>query len=219
VTIGDSAVDYEYAKAHYHQLNLGDDRVIAGLSNLVEAIHKYGAKASIELDHSGRLVSPGVIDGRTPIGPSAVYSDDAEASVRVQEMDEAMIARVIENFASACDRCLAAGFEMVMLHGGHGQLLSQFVSPLSNKRTDKYGGNLANRARFVVEILEAVRRRVGDKLALEYRISGDELIPEGLHLEEVIEFIKMIQDKIDLVHVSLGIITDPKSGIYTTLPT
>jgi 2,4-dienoyl-CoA reductase-like NADH-dependent reductase (Old Yellow Enzyme family)/thioredoxin reductase len=212
VTIGDSAVDFDYAPGHYGQLNLGDDSVIAGLSTLAEAVQKYGAKISIELDHSGRLSPPRVINNRNPIAPSPIPSRAEEMMARIegrevicpQEMDQAMIDHVIENFASASYRCLLAGFEMVTIHGGHGQLLSQFVSPFSNKRTDKYGGSLENRARFVVELLAAVRRKVGNRLALEYRISADEIVPGGMHEEETIEFITIIQDMIDLVHVSVG---------------
>lgn len=227
VTVGDSAVDYEYAKGHNGELNLGDDRVIGGLSTLVEAIQRYGAKASIEINHAGRWASPSVLNGRNPIGPSPIPTEGEEVSawregrkkVRVTEMNQDMIDQVIDNFASACYRCLRAGFEMVMLHGGHGHLLGQFVSPHSNKRTDNYGGSLANRARFVIEVLTAIRRKVGNRLALEYRISGDEFVPDGMHEEETIEFIKMIQDKIDLVHVSLGVITAPKYGINLTQST
>ncbi len=227
VTIGDSAVDFDYARGHFGQLNLGDDRVVAGLSTLVEGIQKYGAKISIELDHSGRLSPPRVINGRNPIGPSPIPTKGEEMIaqmeggriVQVTEMNQDMIDQVIDNFASASYRCMMAGFEMVMLHGGHGQLLSQFVSPYSNKRTDNYGGSLENRARFVMEVLTAVRRKVGNRLALEYRISADELVPGGMHEEETIEFIKMIQDKIDLINVSLGgMIAEPKYIAYMAQP-
>lgn len=227
VNIGDSAVDYEYGKGHHGQLNLGDDRVIGGLSYLIETIHRYGAKASIEINHPGRWASPSVLNGKNPIGPSPIPTEgELEASrregrrpVQVQEMSQDMINRVIDSFANACYRCQKAGFEMVMLHGGHGHLLSQFVSPSANRRTDSYGGSLANRAKFVIEVLTAIRKKVGDNLALEYRISGDELIPEGMHEEETIEFIKMIENKIDLIHVSIGVITAPKYGVYTIQPT
>ena len=227
VTVGDANVDFDYAPGHLGQLNLGDDRVGMGLSTLVEAVQKYGAKASIELNHAGRWASPLVLNGKNPIGPSPVPTEmeemlarlEGRRKVQVTEMNQDMIDQVIDNFASACYRCMGAGFEMVMLHGGHGHLLSQFVSPSSNKRVDSYGGSLENRARFVIELLTAIRRRVGNKLALEYRISGDELIPEGMHEEETIEFIKMIQDKIDLVHVSLGVITHPRYFHYHMPPT
>ena len=227
VNVGDTAVDNEYSRAHYGQLNLGDDSVIAGLSTLVEAIQKYGAKASIELDHSGRLSPPKVLGGKNPIGPSPIPTKGEEVMarmegrepVRVTEMDQDLINRVIDNFVAAACRCMVAGFEMVTIHGGHGQLLSQFVSPCANKRQDQYGGSLENRARFVIELLTALREKVGDSLALEYRISADELVPEGMHLEDNIEFLKMIQDKIDLVNVSIGgMISEPKYIAHMAQP-
>ena len=216
VTVGDVTIDRDYAPGNLGQLNLGDDRVIGGLSTMVEAIQKYGAKISLELNHAGLFASPRVLNGKNPIGPSPIPSKIEEIAaqmegrrkVQVIEMNQDMIDQVVDNYASACYRCLVAGCEMVMIHGGHGWLLSQFTSPCTNKRTDNYGGSLENRARFAIEVLTAIRRKVGDKLAIEYRISADELVPEGMHEEETIEFIKMIQDKIDLVHVSVGVHTD-----------
>jgi 2,4-dienoyl-CoA reductase-like NADH-dependent reductase (Old Yellow Enzyme family)/thioredoxin reductase len=218
VTVGDTAVDFDYAPGHFGMLNLGDDRVMGGLSSMAEAIKRYGAKISIELNHSGRLASPRVLRGRSPIAPSPIPTRAEEIlaraegrpTVKVTEMNQSLIDQVIDHFASACYRCVKAGFDMVMLHGGHGHLLGQFVSPASNKRADAYGGGLENRARFVIELLSAIRKRIGNGLALEYRISADEMIPEGMHEEETIEFLKMIQDKIDLIHVSVGVIGDPR---------
>ncbi len=227
VTIGDAAIDFDYARSHFGQLNLGDDRVVTGLSTLVEAVQKYGAKVSIELDHAGRLSPPKVLNGRNPIGPSPLSTKfeemmaqmEGRMKVQVTEMDQDMIDQVIDNFASACYRCVMAGFEMVMLHGGHGQLLSQFVSPYSNKRTDSYGGSLENRARFVLEVLSTIRRKVGDTLALEYRVSADELVPGGMHEEETIEFLKIIEDQIDLINVSVGMVAEPRYIPYMAQPT
>lgn len=127
VTIGDSSVDLDYAPGHFAMLNLGDDRVMGGLSAMAEAIKRYGAKVSIELNHSGRLASPRVLNGRNPIGPSPIPTRVEEMSARaegrrivqVTEMDRDLIDQVIDHFASACERCLKAGFDMVMLHSGH----------------------------------------------------------------------------------------------------
>ncbi len=204
VNIGDSAVDDECGRAHFMQLNLGRDSVIGGLSTLVEALQKWGALASVEINHTGMLGDPSVL-GRDPIGPSS--------------MDRELIDRVVDGFASACERCLRAGFQTVMLHGGHGNLLSQFASLRTNDRTDEYGGSLENRARFVIEVLDAIRGRVGDRLALEYRISGDEIVAGGMHLDETIEFLRLIQDRIDLVHVSVGGIFDPSAIPFMAQPT
>ncbi|HUT71495.1 MAG TPA: FAD-dependent oxidoreductase [Desulfatiglandales bacterium] len=227
ITIGDTPVDFEYARGHFGQLNLGDDRVIAGLSTMAEAIHTYGAKISIELNHAGRLASPRILNGKNPIAPSPIPPKMEEIAamvegrrkIQITEMNQDLIDQVIDNFASACYRCVEAGFDMVMLHGGHGWLLGQFVSPYSNKRTDAYGGSLENRAKFVVELLTAIRRRVGNRLALEYRVSVDEIVPEGMHEEETIEFLKMIEDKVDLIHASVGVVGDPRCTTRIIRPT
>lgn len=180
VTIGESGVDSEYIKQHGRggSLNMGQDRVVAGLSTLVETIHRYGSVASIELN---------VRSLKTPT-----------------ELTHGEIHRVIDNFADAVGRCIRAGMEMVMIHGGHGHLVSQFFSPPTNKRSDEYGGSLKNRARFAREMLETIRDRVGDRVAIEYRMSADELVPGAVNLDETLEFAGMIQDKIDLLHVSAG---------------
>ena len=212
VTIGESPIDLGYAQAHQFQLNLGDDKVINGLSVLAEAIHRYGAKASIEVAHSGRFT----LNSRETIGPSPIPTNLEETLAkrqgrprfRVIEMDQEMIDAVIKGYTEAVYRCLRAGFEMVMIHGGHGHLISQFLSPFSNKRADQYGGSLENRARFAIEVLTAIREKVGNKLALEYRISANELVAGGMQEEDTIEFVKMIEDKIDLLHVSAGVLSD-----------
>jgi NADPH-dependent 2,4-dienoyl-CoA reductase/sulfur reductase-like enzyme len=128
--------------------------------------------------------------------------------IKVDEMNEDQIYQVAQNFADACFRCQTAGFNMVMLHGGHGHLLSQFLSPYSNKRSDQWGGSLENRARFPFAVLDAVRKKCGPQLIIEYRISLDEMIPEGMRPDETLEFLKIIQDKIDIVHVSAGLLAN-----------
>jgi 2,4-dienoyl-CoA reductase-like NADH-dependent reductase (Old Yellow Enzyme family)/thioredoxin reductase len=215
VTIGESPIDFEYAKGHEFQLNLGDDKVINGLSRIVEAVHRYGAKLSIELHHPGRYVlnKRPVTIGPSPIPAmmeEMIAARDGRPVRPIIEMDQEMIDKVIEHFADAAHRCLRSGFEMVMVHGAHGHLIAQFLSPYTNKRSDGYGGSLENRAKFAIQVLTAIRKKVGDKLALEYRISADEIVKGGLGPDETIEFVKMIEDKIDLLHVSAGILAHPK---------
>ena len=206
VTVGESSIDSVYAKDHFGQLNLDNDGAIGGLSNLAEAVHRYGAKISIEINHSGAGGANGLIGtGKQPVSPSPVFFNFGGRTVQSDAMNLEMIDKIIDQFASACYRCLRAGFDMVMLHGGHGWLLGQFASPYWNKRTDKYGGSLENRARFACQVLDEIRKRVGNQLAIEYRISAEELVPGGMQIDETIEFIKIIQDKIDIVHVTLGV--------------
>lgn len=227
VTIGDSVVDFYQGKEHEAQLNLGDDRILPGLYRLVEAIERHGAVASIEINHGGRFCAPGLLEGRKPMGPSPIPSRaelmfagiEGRRAVPVREMTQEDIDRVIDQYAHAVYNCYQAGFKMVMLHGAHGHLLAQFLSPLANKRRDIYGGSLENRARFAIQVLEAIRKKVGEKMIIEYRISADELVPDGMRLEETIEFIKMIEDKIDLLNVSAGVITEPETNPDFIQPT
>lgn len=227
VTIGDTAIDFEYGKDHDAQINMGDDRVIPGLSTLAEAVHRYGAKISIELNHGGRFAAPGLLGGRNPIGPSSIPSAAEEMfaglegrrRVQVTEMNQDMIDTAIDQYAMAAYRCMIAGFEMVMVHNAHGHLLSQFLSPYSNKRGDSYGGGLENRAKFAMEVYNAIRRKVGNRLAIEMRVSATEHVKGGMELDETIEFIKMVEDKIDLVHVSVGLLTDPMTIPHMIQPT
>lgn len=207
VTLTESFVDFEYAARHEHGIDIVRPHMttyhIEAVRTLVEAIQAHGAIASIQLNHVGHVNHPDEIkDHKNPIGPSAFVREDG---VWVEEMDEEMMDRVADNYANAYLSAKAFGFDMVMLHGGHGWLLSQFISPLSNHRTDKYGGSLENRARFPKMVLDRVRKAVGDDFLIEYRVSGDERIEGGMNLEETIEYCKLIQDKVDMIHVTAGI--------------
>jgi 2,4-dienoyl-CoA reductase-like NADH-dependent reductase (Old Yellow Enzyme family)/thioredoxin reductase len=178
VTLGDSAVNLPAGVRPGQALNLGTDRAIAPLSRFAAAVKKHGALASIQLNY------------HTEIPPAAMTPQD--------------ITDIVTSFAAAARRCLAAGMDMVMVHGAHGQPLSRFASPGGNTRTDAYGGSLENRARLAREVLAAIRERVGDGLAIEYRISAQEYVPGGPALEEQVELAGMLQDSIDLLHVSAG---------------
>ena len=223
VTIGETPVNYNNARRHNYQLNISDERIMAGLCTLLESVHRYGAKLSIELCHAGGS-QLGYPDGIS-VSPGVCKLEEALAKAggrkktRNTVMTQDMIDDVIDEFASSAERCQRAGFEMIMLHGGHGHLLAQFVSPYLNKRTDEYGGDLENRAKFVIQLLDEVRSRVGKKLAIEYRISANELVPGGMVEDETIKFVKMIEDKIDLLHVSSGMLNTPQSAQYLIQPT
>ena len=184
VTVGESAVDSDYGITHAGQLFLDHDNKIPGLSRIADGIHRYGALASIELCHGGGQTMPGLIGDRPPIAPSVMTSQLHEAllgrKIDVQVMTAEMIEQVIENYAQAALRVKKAGFDMCLLHGGHGWLLAQFTSPRTNKRTDEYGGSLENRARFPLRVLSRIRELCGPEFGIEYRFSADELVPGGL---------------------------------------
>jgi 2,4-dienoyl-CoA reductase-like NADH-dependent reductase (Old Yellow Enzyme family)/thioredoxin reductase len=225
VTIGDSAIDPHESQNHTNQVFLNKDSVITGLNSYVNAVENYGCVASIEINHAGRF---GIYDmtGNVPIGPSPVIAGiefeiakhTGRSPIGVREMSHEHIQLTVQKFVDAVDRCKRSGFKMVMLHGGHSNLLGQFVSPLTNKRLDKYGGSLENRARFVMEVLDGVRKKCGQDMILEYRISGSELVEGGMNQEDTIEFAKMIQDKIDILHVSGGMFAEPDVVYYMVQP-
>ena len=219
VHVGESAVDSDYGITHAGQLILDHDRKISGLNRLAESIKRYGALASIELCHGGRQTLPHLIGDRDPIGPTPVASKLHEAlggrKIVVQEMTPAMIDQVVANFASAASRAKRAGFDMVLVHGGHGWLLGQFLSPLTNRRTDQFGGSLENRARFTVQVMEAIRAECGAELAIELRISGDELVPGGIEPGEAAAFAQLIQEKVDSFNVSAGMMGEPRTIPFT----
>ena len=165
------------------------------LAELADRIHFYGAKASMELGVSG------VFGGEYGASEGIILM----AGNRAKEMPESEMERIADGYAYAAGALKSADFDMVLLHFGHGLLVGQFLSPLTNKRTDKYGGSMENRARFPNMIIDRIRKQVGRDLLIEVRISGAEFVPGGIVIEEAIEFTKLIEDRIDFIHVSAGI--------------
>ncbi len=167
--------------------NIGahDDVFIEGLSDLAKAIQKGGAKAAVQLNHAGRYNHSFFLGGKKPIAPSAVPSRLTQETPR--EMDAADIARVQQSFVDAAIRVKKAGFDMVEILAGTGYLISEFLSPLTNKREDEYGGSLANRMRFGVEIIGKVRAALGD-FPLLVRINGNDFMEGGIGRENMLSF-------------------------------
>ena len=207
VTVTESFVDNEHSARHEHGLNVYSKSMttmhLESIMTLTEAIRAHGAAASIELNHVGAVNHPDAIaDHKNPIGPSSFIREDG---VLVDEMSKPMLEHVADNFAQAALNCRDLGFDMVMLHGGHGWLLSQFISPNSNHRTDDYGGSMENRARFPILVCKKIRQLCGPDFLIEYRVSGSERIRGGMELPEMIEFCKIIQDYVDILHVTAGV--------------
>src|SRR5215469_3715517 len=167
------------------EIGIYDDRFIPGLKRLVDAIHGGGAKASIQLGHAGGHTRIDIC-GETPIAPSAiphpVYETTFETIVP-QEMAQARIEETIAAHAAAAVRARTAGFDCVEIHAAHGYLISQFHAPFENRRGDEYGGTLANRARFGLDVLRAVKSAVPD-IAVVYRLSVEDFFPGGLPFSE-----------------------------------
>ncbi len=209
VTVGESIVHTPTGKSHARQIPLDDKGVIPSLAETADAIHQYGALASIELAHGGMECDPVFLGGRNPIGPSARMVDIGSGTVgtrtvEVEEMSEALMEEIADAYGEAAVTVKLAGFDMCMIHAAHGWLLSQFLSPLVNKRTDRYGGSIENRARFPMMCIDRVRERVGNDFAIELRIGGSELVEGGYTIEDAVAFAKMAEAKVDLLHVSAG---------------
>jgi hypothetical protein len=120
--------------------------------------------------------------------------------------------------ADCANRLYRCGFDGVLIHGAHGNLVAQFLSPLTNHRTDLYGGSFENRCRFPLMVLKAVREAVGPEFIVEMRVSGDEIVPGGMRINEVIDFLKLAQEYIDLVTISAGLIVDRNAFFYAMPP-
>ncbi|WP_265456598.1 FAD-dependent oxidoreductase [Enterococcus sp. HY326] len=211
VTIGATAVDKLNGEDFQGALSVTDDSDIPGLALLAEEVHRYDCKLSVELNHAGRAADTSLLKTK-PFAASNFPLPDKARDLKVMTQED--IDFVVSEFADCAERCQKAGFDMVMIHGAHGNLIGSFLSPLVNKRTDQYGGSLENRMRFPLEVLAAVRERCGKQLALEYRISGDEHAPGGLKIEEVIEFAKAAEKYLDLIHISGGMVVDSRYQKY-----
>lgn len=170
--------------------------VKVGLAVCADAIRRHGANPSVELNHGGKYAI-----GNELFGPSGDVLPDGRT---VREMTKADIDRMIGEFASAAKLAKEAGFRSALIHVGHGWLLHQFFSPADNKRTDSYGGSLLNRARLTLEVLEAVRGAVGESFPLELRLSADEFRENGYTFTDVIELAKLVENRVDILHISTG---------------
>lgn len=189
------------------EAGIWDDSFIPDLTRLTEAVHKEGAAIAVQLHHAGRETAEGIA-GAMPEGPSPLPS--VMLRQPVEEMSTDRIKEVVTSFGESARRAEESGFDAVEVHGAHGYLLCQFLSPFSNQRTDQYGGSDENRARFVIEVIEKVRQSVSPGFPVIVRISADEMIREGY----TIDFSKWLAPRLvkagaDALHVSLGVYSTP----------
>ncbi len=196
-------------------LGIWDDRHVEPLARIARFVRAEGSVPAIQLAHAGRKAStPRPWDPRRgslsaadggwqPVGPSAIAF--AEDYAVPEPLDDAGILRVVGAFADAARRALEAGFELVEIHAAHGYLLHEFLSPLSNRRDDGYGGSFAHRSRLLVEVVQAVRRVWPERLPLFVRISATDWVPGGWDIEESVELARRLPGLgVDLVDVSSG---------------
>jgi 2,4-dienoyl-CoA reductase-like NADH-dependent reductase (Old Yellow Enzyme family)/NADPH-dependent 2,4-dienoyl-CoA reductase/sulfur reductase-like enzyme len=203
VNTGVAGVAWPVGSNQTRQVAISDDRFIPGIAAMADAVHAHGAKFSLQLHHGGLVAMEDMLAGRpvwTPSLPAAPKGDFTEAflleelelapfrriaGVEFKVMTAADIRLVVEQFAAAADRAKRAGADGVEIHGGHGYLLSSFISPRSNKRTDEYGGSLENRTRFLTEVIGAVRAAVGPDFAVWCKLDSREIgVPDGIGIED-----------------------------------
>ena len=186
------------------QLEIHSDDMLPGLSQMTNAVHKAGGKIAMELVHAGAQASPELI-GQTPMGPSALHGENG---FTCREMTLKEITDVVQAFGQAAARAKKAGFDAVQLHAAHGYLLSEFLSPFFNKRTDSYGGNVKNRARMVLETYHSVRDAVGRQYPVMIKLNNTDSIEGGLAVEDMLQTAAMLAEVgIDAIEISGGTTT------------
>lgn len=218
IIVGIAAVDYRKGRLFNEQLSIDNDRFIPGLSDLVEIIHSQGAKAALQLHHGGNVVSSAVTDFQ-PVAPSPIARPGHELP---RELTRDEISKIVIRFAEGANRAKKAGFDAVELNACHRYIIQNFLSSAWNKRQDDYGGNLKNRARFLLEIIEAIKKVVGRNYPLLVRLNGKEYSVEGgTTLEEAKEVSLLIQKGgVDAIHISAFPATYPypRSVVSPFLP-
>ncbi len=198
-------------KASDNQLSVSDDTVIPGLRKLSDVIHQNGSRAAMQINHAGSAGLKEVV-GTTPLAPSAVANPrrgDMPREVSRKEIND-----IVTAFKNAGRRVKEAGFDAVEIHSAHGYLLNQFLSPLTNKRTDEYGGDIAHRIRIHLEVIEAMRSAVGPDFPIQVRLGASDYTEGGTTIEDS-KFAARAFEKagVDIIHISGGFVGYTPPGL------
>ena len=217
VTMSELVVHPETDGSHMLHLDLATVGSLAAFTFTADAIKRHGAVPSVEFSHSGQYAGTYMADkdkkqGLTQYGPSDGVRPDGR---KVTALTKEQIADIVKRYGETAILAKRAGFEMIMVHGGHTWLLNQFMSPFFNHRTDEYGGSFENRMRFTIEVLQEVRKAVGPMFPIEFRMSGSELFEGGYDLEEGVRIAQAVEEYVDLIHVSAG---SYQFGFFKTHP-
>ena len=206
VTVSECMVHPATDGSHAYHLDESILNSLAAATYTADAINRHGTVASLELSHSGMYAGTYMTDKARQHemhqwGPSATVRPDG---VEVRALSAEQLHEIAAAYGHVAGLAKRAGFRMLMIHGGHGWLINQFLSPYFNHRTDEYGGSLENRCRFACEVLDAVRETVGPRFPIEFRMSGSELFEGGYDLDEGVRIAQALESRVDLLHVSAG---------------
>lgn len=209
VTIGESNVHTKTGVAHGEMPCLDNPDILPSLIRTTDTIRRYGALSSIQLIHPGRRANSDYYDGTVygPVAGPALFAGP------IEEMSEEIIEEIVEAFGDAAEMAKVGGCDMCQIHGAHGWLLHQFLTPLTNKRTDRFGGSLENRARLPLMVVDNIRKKCGPDFPIEFRLSGSEYVEGGLTIEDMVEFSKMLDGKVDIIHVSSCSFHTPETNV------
>lgn len=206
ITVEYNCVEPRHGRSHTAQLVLDSPKHISGQVRLVDAIKEMGVAACIQLHHAGCQTKPDHIAGNQPVAPSEVHFQSSfglKSQARALEVGE--IETLVEKFSRSAELAVRAGYDAVELHGAHGYLLGQFLSPLTNRRDDAWGGDFERRMAFPLAVIRAVKAAIGADKPLIYRLSAAEFIPGGLTIEDMEKVApQMAQAGADVLHVSTG---------------
>ncbi|MDD2447667.1 MAG: NADPH dehydrogenase NamA [Tissierellia bacterium] len=192
-----------------NDLGIWSDEHIEGLKRIVEKVHAYDGKIGIQISHAGRKCQS---NDEYIVGPSAIsYSDKYRVP---RELSKDHIRKTVLQFKDAAKRANDAGFDMIEIHGAHGYLINEFLSPLSNRRNDQYGGSCENRVRFLKEILSEVKEVWPDDKPISLRVSADDYTEGGIDKAEMIKIVNLVKEDIDIVHVSSGGVVSAKIDTF-----
>ena len=205
--VGMVVVEHSYirpdGRVNARQMGIHEDSLVPGLRRLADAVRAHGTVVGVQITHAGGK-APADLIGRRPTGVSDAQVHGTEESPKAAT--RADLADIRDAYARAARRAQQAGFDFAEIHGAHGYLLSQFLSPLANQRTDEYGGDLTARLRFPLEVTRAVRETVGDDYLVLYRLGGNDYLPGGLTQDEGRRAaVALAQAGVDLLDISGGL--------------
>jgi 2,4-dienoyl-CoA reductase-like NADH-dependent reductase (Old Yellow Enzyme family)/thioredoxin reductase len=190
-----------------NEIGIWDDSFLPGLAKIPAAVHRHGAKAAAQLHHAGRETMK-MIMGEEPEAPSDLPSVVLQQPCQAMSLER--VSFMVDAYAKAAGRARKAGFDAVEIHGAHGYLVGQFLSPFSNRRTDEYGGSDENRARFALDIVRAVRREVSSDFTVLIRLSTDELVRGGYDINFITWLApQLVEAGVDAIHASVGVYSTP----------